>query len=87
MSENECSDINIIEIKQSGGEDGNILFIKCETNEDMSKITSKLNNLPPSNDKDSPRAITSVPQAGKRRYQSYKKIARAGKRIKIYKQQ
>ena len=75
ITDEEWNEIGVVEIKQVS-QTSNIIFIKCETSEDIAKITAKAINLPSDNQPDSPRLVTYVPKQFEQRYKGYQTIAK-----------
>lgn len=75
MTEEEWNEINVTEIKQVSLS-SNIIFIKCSSSDEISKITSKAKNLPSDNLADSPRLVTFVHKQSQSRYKAFHKVAK-----------
>ena len=74
MSEKDRSKIKIESIFQSKNTNAQLLYIQCQTTEDISQITSHLKNLPNSNLKTNPSTVNFIPQCMYKRFQYCEKL-------------
>ena len=74
MSERDRNSLKINSIFQSKKENTNILYIRCDTTDDISLITSHLKNMDHSNLKNAPTTITHIPRALYKRFQHCEKL-------------
>ena len=75
ISDSEWDLIKVEQIKQTSI-NSSVIFIKCKTTEDISRITSKVSNLPKEYSEDPPRLIPFVPIQFKDRYQAINDIGK-----------
>ena len=75
MSEEEFESINIETILMTDNSD--ILFIRCQTQDDASKFTSRAKNLPQENNEKSPRIIMYVDRRASKRHRAIMTIAKS----------
>ena len=76
MNDRDWDQINIDSIQQTTSEDSDIVFIKCKTIEDASKITSRAKNLPKTGGRNAPRLVMHVDAKARSRYKAYQNIAK-----------
>ena len=76
ITDEEWSSIQVEEITQMYAEDSNIIFLRCKTQDDISKITSKARNLPHDSTGQGPRLVNYVDKRAKARYRAIQQIAK-----------
>ena len=76
MTEDDWDDLQVTEIAQTNSDESDIIFVTCATRDDITKITSKVKNLPNTNDKDDPRIVMYVDPRAKKRYNAIQNIAK-----------
>ena len=74
MSEKDRNNLNINSIFQSKKDNPQILYIRCETPDDISLITSHLRYMEHSNLRSAPTTVTHIPKALFKRYQHCEKL-------------
>ena len=74
MSEKDRNSLNINAIFQSKKDNAQIMYIRCETPDDISLITSHLKHMEHSNLKSAPTTVTHIPKALFKRYQHCEKL-------------
>ena len=74
ISEMDRNSLNIYSVFQSRKENSQILYIRCDTQDDISLITSHLRKMQHSNLKSAPTMVTHIPKALYKRFQHCKKL-------------
>ena len=74
MNERDCVSLQITHVYHSKKEVTPIIYIQCQTTEDISLIISHVSNLPQSSDRNSPSIVTHIPQILFKIYQYCQKL-------------
>ena len=76
MSQEDRNNINIIKVFPSPKDESNIMYLECNTQEDVAKITQLACNLPQGdNSEDRPQIVMYVNKKTYKRYQSFETLA------------
>ena len=77
LTEEDWDKITIKEIRQTSAEESGIIFMECESRDDVALITSKARNLSNSGDTNNPRLVMYVDKRSKKRFNAIQIIAKS----------
>ena len=75
IEDEDWNEIKVKKITQTNAEESDVIYITLETIEDTTKITSKANKLPKTNNETDPRLVMYVDQRSRKRYNAIQNIA------------
>ena len=77
IKDNDWEKIDFEEIIQAGGEESDLIFLKCSNTEDAAFVTSHAKNLPRDPTGNGPRLVQHIDRRAKSRYKAYNAVAKS----------